>query len=102
MKYEKVVQMGDSYYCEPTPDSAPVASTKALSMGIAKTESMQQEYRRDGWPLCPRCGDDELYSLVIMQNAGKVPGPTLDECFAGEFRCYYCNWQGKIEPQKAA
>ena len=63
---------------------------------------MTQEYRQDGWPFCNRCKEDELYSLVAIVYAGKGPQPTLEDCFAGEFRCYYCNWQGRIEPQKAA
>ena len=34
--------------------------------------------RADGWPLCPRCGDDELWS------------PTSDE--AGIRGCLSCGW----------
>lgn len=37
--------------------------------------------RRDGWPLCPRCGEDELYSLAT---------PATIETICG---CYRCGWR---------
>lgn len=49
-----------------------------------------KEYRDDGWPYCPRCGEDELWSTF-------TPGPpdytgTLEQYLAEELRCYRCNW----------
>lgn len=32
------------------------------------------EFRRDGWPLCPNCGDDELYSLATPPRADAIDG----------------------------
>jgi hypothetical protein len=58
---------------------------------------MAQEYRKDGWPLCPQCEEDELYSLVMLRWAGQGERPSLADCFAGQFRCYRCNWSGRIE-----
>lgn len=49
-------------------------------------------YRADGWPLCPQCDEDELYSHVCLRWAGKVENPTMADCLAGEFTCYRCNW----------
>jgi hypothetical protein len=46
------------------------------------------EYRVDGWPLCPRCGEDELWS-------GKIPASAVDE-----LSCYLCGWSGFV-PAKA-
>lgn len=37
--------------------------------------------RSDGWPMCPLCGEDELYSLAI---------PATIETIVG---CYRCNWR---------
>lgn len=48
------------------------------------------EHRADGWPLCPRCGDDELYSLMV---------PATIETIAG---CYACNWKRGGEEFAAA
>lgn len=62
---------------------------------------MSQEYRKDGWPLCPRCEDDELYSFMMIRYNGQGEQPTLEQCFTDEFRCYHCNWQGRIQPQSA-
>lgn len=38
--------------------------------------------REDGWPLCPGCGDDELYSL-------EMPVATEDTIIG----CYACGWK---------
>jgi len=32
------------------------------------------EWRRDGWPFCPICGDDELYSQEIPATAATICG----------------------------
>lgn len=37
--------------------------------------------RPDGWPLCPRCGEDELYSLTTPPREGTIIG------------CHSCNWK---------
>jgi hypothetical protein len=38
------------------------------------------ELREDGWPLCPRCGADELYSLDIAPTVETIRG-----CYNCEF-----------------
>ena len=48
------------------------------------------EFRKDGWPLCPRCEEDELWSSIAISAQRAV---TLEECWAGDFTCYYCNWK---------
>lgn len=45
------------------------------------------EYRRDGWPLCPRCGEDELWSAVAIFSMADP---------LGDLRCYNCNWEGRV------
>lgn len=44
------------------------------------------EYRKDGWPLCPRCGEDELASTLFPAQ----PKP-IDP-----MKCLYCGWRGEI------
>jgi hypothetical protein len=41
------------------------------------------QYRADGWPLCPACGEDELHSRETIASP-------LDP-----LRCYRCGWQGR-------
>jgi len=52
-------------------------------------------YRRDGFPLCPRCEEDEVYSMVAIRATEPI---TLEAAFKEEFRCYRCSWQGMIPP----
>lgn len=39
------------------------------------------KFRSDGWPLCPVCGEDELYSLAVPATVETIVG------------CYRCNWK---------
>lgn len=41
-------------------------------------------YRRDGWPLCPQCGHDELWSA-------RLPARPSDP-----LTCYLCDWRGTV------
>lgn len=36
-------------------------------------------YRADGWPLCPRCGEDELASVVALSGRLTLAGVKLLE-----------------------
>jgi hypothetical protein len=42
--------------------SAPLSPSKPIA------------FRADGWPLCPICGEDELYSLSIPANREEIHG----------------------------
>ena len=60
-------------------------------------------YRADGWPLCPQCGEDELWSRVPghQVHVGEpIPEPgsaeLLELCFREPFICYACNWSGRL------
>jgi hypothetical protein len=46
------------------------------------------EYRKDGWPLCPGCGEDELWSRALDPRA------------TDPLRCYRCGWSGVVPPAK--
>lgn len=48
------------------------------------------EYREDGWPLCPTCGADELWSSLQWDGEGERP-PLEDYIKAG-LTCYLCHW----------
>lgn len=65
------------------------------------TERLLVRYRKDGWPLCPRCEEDELYNHVGSKPPYS-PNIPLVEYFAEPFRCYYCNWEGTITPSVEA
>lgn len=73
---------------------------KRAEMGGGVLSSLFTDFRQDGWPYCPRCTNDELWSSVMMEWMGEEPRPTLAECFAGEFTCYACGWKSsaRIEP----
>jgi hypothetical protein len=57
-----------------------------------------KEFRKDGWPFCPRCEEDELYSVYLntsqgmnrQKNGEQIP---VEELLKYPFRCYRCNWR---------
>jgi hypothetical protein len=61
------------------------------------------EFRSDGWPLCPRCGEDELWSPFMPQGPDYAPG-TIDQYVAEGLVCYRCNYHfpGEAERHAAA
>ena len=46
-------------------------------------------FRQDGWPLCPRCGEDELWT---PWNPPLEADVTLDDYVGRQLRCYACQW----------
>lgn len=51
---------------------------------------MYTEYRADGWPLCPHCGEDELYSLFAWD--GSDPKPPMSAWVDHGLKCYRCGF----------
>ena len=49
-------------------------------------------FRADGWPLCPGCGEDELWT-PWTPTAGEEAG--LDDYVANKLRCYACRWESQ-------
>jgi hypothetical protein len=47
----------------------------------------RRHYRADGWPLCPLCEEDELWTAAHS--------PDLEDHFLETFRCYRCGWSGR-------
>lgn len=69
---------------------------------IARALALAQQitaYRADGWPLCPCCGEDELWSPLIPDPIDNRP-PIADYIAAG-LHCYKCGWS-KQEDTHAA
>ena len=54
------------------------------------TAATAYEYRRDGWPLCPNCGEDELWSRALHPVA------------TDPLRCYVCGWTGQVPARSDA
>jgi hypothetical protein len=50
------------------------------------------KFRKDGWPLCPICDEDELWSPLEWGHNNE-PVPSLGEFMAAGLRCYRCNWK---------
>lgn len=48
------------------------------------------ERREDGWPLCPSCGEDELWSANIPADPSQIAS------------CLSCGWMPPFEPEIAA
>lgn len=51
-----------------------------------------KEYTKKGWPLCPRCEEDELYSFLMLGWTKDEP-PSIAECIATGMNCYRCSWE---------
>jgi hypothetical protein len=45
--------------------------------------------RADGWPLCPVCEEDELYSLFNWDGRGEKP--PLEAWLDDGLKCYLCD-----------
>lgn len=48
------------------------------------------EFRSDGWPLCPICGEDELHSRLHWNGQGDQP--ILQAYIDAGMGCYRCGW----------
>lgn len=75
--------------------SISTALPKSLAICRERRGSMSDiytEYRQDGWPLCPQCGEDELFSHIMIAAVGKEPRPAIQDCIDGEMTCYFCSW----------
>jgi hypothetical protein len=64
------------------------------------TTKGQQAFRKDGWPLCPECGEDELASDLLLRGDvhryERRPDLTMADYLASTFFCYQCQWRGVI------
>lgn len=51
-----------------------------------------RQFREDGWPLCPQCGEDELFSLLRWDGG---PKPELAKFVEAGMECYRCHWRNQ-------
>lgn len=66
-----------------------------MAQEAAREEAVRYEYRADGWPLCPNCGEDEMYSLHFSETRRNIP-PTLGEYLSRPLRCYACAFEADV------
>jgi hypothetical protein len=58
-----------------------------MSMNVTPDLSAR---RPDGWPFCPACGDDELWSLGTLP----LPAcPSAEDLLKSSLGCYSCSWR---------
>lgn len=48
-------------------------------------------FRADGWPLCPRCGEDELWSPYWWDGQGEKP--SVQVWIDAGLTCYACQYR---------
>jgi hypothetical protein len=60
--------------------------------GGRMSDKQFKEYRKDGWPLCPQCEEDELYSHLMLGWTDPDSTPSVEECIKGGMTCYRCGW----------
>lgn len=51
-----------------------------------------KEFRKDGWPYCPNCEEDELYSYLMLGWTKSEP-PSVQDCLDSGMECYACSWK---------
>lgn len=70
------------------------------SMSICYTSDQKHKlrythFRADGWPLCPQCDEDELYSHLMLVWDGTGERPSVEECLHKGMTCYLCHWSSE-------
>jgi len=59
-----------------------------------KVGKLYYEFRKDGWPLCPWCGEEELWcpgSVEFYKDNQRQP--TMTEHIKMGLSCYRCTWE---------
>lgn len=59
------------------------------AMRVIRARAAFSRFREDGWPLCPGCGEDELYALANWPGEER---PQLAWFLVRIDGCYRCNW----------
>ena len=59
---------------------------------MATVNPTYKEFREDGWPYCPQCEEDELYSYLMLGWTKDEP-PSVQDCIDAGMQCYRCNWK---------
>ena len=57
---------------------------RALLVRILKPpQAPFKEFRADGWPFCPKCEEEELYSYLMLSLGGRRPSPDYRRVYKG-------------------
>ena len=70
---------------------------RVAALDAEKAAVKPTEFRKDGWPLCPLCGEDEVASPLMW--TGDADRPTLEEFLASRLRCMWCGWDAEKPPE---
>ena len=63
------------------------------------TPIIKTKHQEDGWPRCPRCGEDKLSSLMdARERSYRPPRPRY---FGYAWRCRRCSWEGYVKDPPA-
>jgi hypothetical protein len=63
-------------------------TARGRSVSVVYTET-----RADGWPICPCCGEDELWSGFTWD--GLTDRPPMQAWIDHGLRCYKCGWDSE-------
>ena len=58
-----------------------MAESTRSELQVAASEPAYPQRRADGWPLCPGCGDDELWSAAVPATVDTIVS------------CLGCGWK---------
>jgi hypothetical protein len=61
-------------------------------MSFPAVNPTYKEFRKDGWPCCPNCEEDELYSHLMLGWTKDEP-PSVKDCIDSGMKCYRCSWE---------
>ena len=58
-----------------------------------------KEFRPDGFPLCPDCGQDELYTLdfIDIDYSMLIKPIGLEDYLRARLKCYGCTFDSLME-----
>jgi hypothetical protein len=59
-------------------------------------------YNKFGWPLCPKCGEDRLFSFLMSLWNAERREPSLQEYLTNQFGCASCQWLEEESERKPA
>jgi DNA-directed RNA polymerase subunit M/transcription elongation factor TFIIS len=72
---------GGMWRCPDCPYTTTTQSLVHRQSGPASVARPYRHYRADGWPYCPRCDEDELWSGETYPTVETIVG------------CYSCGWK---------
>jgi hypothetical protein len=90
-----ITQLTSAYWQAHYADDDVKASEIRCKIEELQSELKATEYadfRKDGWPLCPRCGMDELQNPELSVSIAEAT-PTLKAFLDHGLWCLACHWE---------